>query len=195
MADNYLGEIMLFAGKFVPAGFLPCDGRLLNIREYTALYSLLGTKFGGDGRNTFGLPNLCGIVPVGMDSSDSDFQWGETGGEPTVTLIQNELPAHTHSATAVLTATQQVSTDNGNIVTPTSNCYLASGFYDAATDYDVEIYASQPPDIALAPNPVSASVTLQPTTGGGQPHDNIQPFLVMNFCMCTEGNYPSPPSS
>jgi microcystin-dependent protein len=157
----------MFAGNFAPVGWLLCQGQLLPISQYDVLFNLIGTTYGGDGQNTFALPNLASRVPVHQGPS---FVLGQTGGEEDVTLITSQMPVHTHALAA---STNNASTANasGNILaqTPSYTPYI-TGFTAAA---------------ALSPSAVGAA-------GGSQPHDNMLPYLVVNFIIATEGVYPSP---
>jgi len=175
MADGYLGQIMLFAGTFAPQGYAPCDGRLLAISDYDALYTLLGTTYGGDGINNFGVPDLRGAVPIhqGQGTGLSNRVLGETGGSETVALTTSNLPSHTHAAAAVGAA--------GTTNTPAANTFLAS--QDTGTVYMYGPYNSAA-QTALKSNSVSAS-------GGNQPHENMQPYVATTFCIATVGLYPS----
>lgn len=195
MPDNYLGEIMLFPGTFVPENFLPCDGRSLPIGEYTALYSLIGSTYGGDDRTIFSLPDLRGRVPANANYSDPYFRpLGLRNGVDQVMLAPSQLPAHSHTPTVSWEVSQVASTDNGDIVNPTHGSYLSAGFYDGdGVDYDVEIYTPSQPNTMLA-NGVLEAQAATTIAGQSQPHNNMQPYLVMNFCICTDGVYPPRPS-
>lgn len=164
MATPYLSEIRIMAFNFAPRGWAQCNGQTLPINQNQALFSLLGTMYGGDGRTNFMLPNLQGRVPVHRGGG---FTQGEVGGEQTHTLIGNEEPVHTHIA-------QGTSAVPDNAV-PTGNFLAAvQGLYGPATN----------------------ATTLHPSTitnaGGSQPHNNMQPYLVLNACIALQGAYPSP---
>ncbi len=159
MTEPFLGEIRAFAFNFAPVGWAACSGQLLPINQNTALFSLLGTNYGGDGISTFALPNLNGRVVIGMNSS---HPIGETGGEESHTLSQSELPPHTHGQPG---SSALETTDRTPDAVP-----AAGGQY--ATN----------PDTAMAPTGI---------TGGGLPHNNMQPYLSINYCIAMQGIFPS----
>jgi microcystin-dependent protein len=166
MAEPFLSEIRIFSFGFAPKGWALCDGQLLPINQNQALFSLLGTTYGGDGRVNFGLPDLRSRVPIHMGSGHT---LGERGGEQGHTLSIAELPTHTHVASA--------STDAGNLNTPTNALVLAQS--TAA-----QLYTAPAALVAMAPN------SLAPV-GGSQAHLNMQPFLVLNFSIALQGIFPS----
>jgi microcystin-dependent protein len=155
----------MFAGNFAPVGWALCQGQLLSIAENTTLFELIGTTYGGDGQSTFALPNLAGRLPVHMAAS---FPLGQVGGQETVTLTSPQIPAHGHAVMA--------STAAGNQTSPAGNVLA-----DSAT---VALYNGN------APNQSLAGQTVQPA-GGGQPHDNMPPFLAINFIIALFGIFPS----
>ena len=166
MAEPFLSEIRIMSFGFPPKGWALCDGQLLPINQNQALFSLLGTTYGGDGRVNFGLPNLQGRVPIHMGSSHT---LGERGGEQAHTLSISEIPTHTHSAMAATSAgTQSVA----------ATAFLAKD--TTATPY-------LPPDNNLG---AMIAGTL-PNVGGSQAHQNMQPFLVLNFSIALQGIFPS----
>ncbi|MEX0739345.1 MAG: tail fiber protein [Pseudohongiella sp.] len=165
MSDSYVGEIRMFGGDFAPVGWHVCDGRLLPVSDYDALFALIGTAYGGDGQRTFGLPDLRGRVPVQMSNS---MQLGATGGVETVTLIAQQLPAHTHVVNA--------STAAGSSNSPTNHVWASS---DAIAPYQ-----SAAPTVTMSPDAVAV-------TGGNQSHENVMPSLVVNFIICLYGNFPT----
>jgi len=165
--DPFIGEIRIFAGNFAPRGWMTCSGQLLSIAQNTALFSLLGTTYGGNGQTTFALPDLRGRLPV---HPGSDIDQGEVAGLEQVTLIANELPPHSHALTASsLTANAGLPT--GNRVADTS----ASG---------QSIYTSGPATVAMAP------AAIEPA-GLSLPHENRMPYLAMTHVICVEGIFPS----
>ncbi len=172
--DPFLGEIRLFAGNFAPRGWAFCGGQLLSISQNTALFSLLGTSYGGDGRTTFGLPDLRGRVPVheGQGPGLTRRDLGEQSGSETVTLLATELPAHTHALAATTSnATSQVA--RGNLP--------AFTYTDAVTT----LYANEDGgSVAMAPGAIAPS-------GSGLPHDNRMPTLALNFIIALQGVFPS----
>ena len=169
MSDQFVAEIRIFGFNFAPNGWALCDGQLLPISQNTALFSLLGTQYGGDGKSTFALPNLQGSAAIqqGQGNGLSERFVGETGGSQTVTLNASEMPLHAHTLSASI-----LPADSPN---PT-------GAYTAAPGND-NLYA--------APNGVQpmASQCL-PAAGGSQPHNNMQPYLTMNFCIAMQGIFP-----
>jgi microcystin-dependent protein len=173
MSQSFVGEIRIFAGTFEPSGWVFCDGRLLPISEYETLFQLIGTTYGGDGQSTFALPDLRSRIPIhwGTDpASGTTFQIGEMGGVESVTLTANQIPAHTHPLSA---STNNAATANasGNVLaqTPSYTPYISG----------------------VVPNsPLNAS-TITPV-GGGQAHDNFQPYLCVNFILSLFGVFPSP---
>ncbi len=168
MAEPFLSEIRLMSFVFAPRGWALCNGQLLPINQNQALFSLLGTTFGGDGRVNFGLPDLRGRVPIHVGSGHT---LGELGGEQAHTLSIAELPMHTH----VVSGTSN-STDPSGTNIPTGNL-LASGTN--------EIYTSATSLVAMSPSMVG-------NVGGSQAHLNMQPFLTLSFCIALQGIFPSP---
>jgi microcystin-dependent protein len=166
MAEPFLSEIRIMSFGFPPKGWALCDGQLLPINQNQALFSLLGTTYGGDGRVNFGLPNLQGRVPIHMGSGHT---LGERGGEQGHTLSISELPQHTHveNATTALATTS----------TPSNTVMLAKSSGG-------NVYATATTLTALAPNAVA-------NVGGSQAHLNMQPFLVLNFSIALQGIFPS----
>ncbi len=166
----YLGNIMLFAGNFAPAGWVFCNGQLLSIANDTALFSLLGTTYGGDGVNTFAVPDFRSRVPVhqGQGPGLSNYVIGQQSGTETVTLINSQMPIHTHPVA--------VSSSNATTGTPSASVTLGVAA--------AEIYIADTPDGSM--NPLSIGLT-----GGSQPHDNIQPYLALNYVIATQGIFPS----
>ena len=167
MATPFLGSILIVGFNFAPRGFAFCNGQLLPISQNTALFSLLGTTYGGNGQTTFALPDLQGRVPIhpGQGAGLSNYFQGQVGGEESHTLLQNELPAHSHTARGTTSdPTQSNPTDGLPAVTST--------------------YAN-----AMADAPMNTNMITP--TGGGQPHNNIQPYLALNFVIALQGIFPS----
>ena len=164
--DPFVAEVRIFPFNFAPRGWAFCDGQILPLSQNTALFSLLGTTYGGDGRSNFALPNLRGstIMHSGQGPGLSLRDLGETGGSETVTLLSNEIPNHTHTAKAGTTAALLNSPANNALTRP------ASGFA-----YDSVGGGSMAP---LSPS------------GGNQPHNNMQPYLTLNFCIAMQGVFP-----
>jgi microcystin-dependent protein len=165
MSTPYIGEIRIFAGNFAPVGWLLCQGQLLPISQYDVLFNLIGTTYGGDGQNTFALPNLASRIPYHQGSG---YTLGQTGGVESVTLTTQQLPVHNHLAMANTTTADQA--------LPTSNFWGAGSLV---------AYSSSAPTVTMLPS------ALLPA-GGSQPHENMPPFLCLNFIIATEGIYPSP---
>ena len=169
MADPFVAEIRIFPFNFAPKGWAWCNGQLLPISQNTALFSLLGTTYGGDGKSTFALPDLEGRAPMhpGQGPGLSLHDLGEQGGSDTVTLLESEIPAHSHALRASL--------DDADLRIPTANRSLAK----ASTN----IYAPG------APNTLMAAQGLPPA-GGDQPHNNLQPYLTFYFNIALQGVFP-----
>jgi microcystin-dependent protein len=174
MTDPYLAEIRTFAFKFAPQGWAFCDGQILPITQNTALFSLIGTNYGGDGRTTFGLPNLQGAAPMDMGQGPGLTLrvLGESGGSSAVTLLTSQMALHSHS---LGTASQPA-----DISIPDTTTVLTRSKGGSA-------YETPPVNGAslkqLAPSALSP-------IGGGQPHNNLQPYLPLNFCIALVGIYP-----
>jgi microcystin-dependent protein len=177
--DEYLGIIKLFAGNFAPRGWALCNGQLLSIAQNSALFSILGTVYGGDGQTTFALPNLQSRVPVGVGQGAglSFYSQGELGGAETVTLTLGQMPAHNHLLNAS-TAAGTTDVPTGNVLAQPAG---TTGGGDAVT---VTSYATGATTTSLSPTTISVA-------GGSQPHENRSPFLALNYIICTEGLYPS----
>lgn len=178
MADPFLGEIRMTGFNFAPNGWALCNGQLLAISQNAALFSLLGTMYGGNGVQTFGLPNLQGRVPIhqGTGLGLSPYAVGEIGGSENVTLLTTQMPAHNHL--------MGVSNQSGAVADPT-NAILAQGNSGSGrAPVAVSDYVSTAATGTLAPT------AIQPA-GGSQPHSNIQPFLCVNFIIALQGIFPS----
>jgi microcystin-dependent protein len=172
MSEPFLGEIRIFGGNFAPQGWMLCNGAVLPIQQFTALFSILGITYGGNGTTNFALPNLQGAAPMnaGAGPGLTPRELGESAGSPTVTLLQTSIPSHNHGATASQT--------DGVQSTP---LVLA----------EAPIYGADPATgssriVAMAP------VSIGPA-GGNQPHDNMQPYLGMTFIIAYQGIYPARP--
>lgn len=171
MSDQFVAEIRIFAGNFAPKGWALCDGQLMPISQNTALFSLLGTTYGGDGKSTFALPNLQGSAPLqqGQGPGLSLHVLGEVGGEQTVTLLQTEMPAHSHGVQGAA---------GGGQPSPANNVWASGqkGFgnlYAPSSGNNVQM------------NPFATSIA-----GGNQPHNNMQPFLGLTFIIALQGIFP-----
>jgi microcystin-dependent protein len=170
MADPFVAEIRIFPFNFAPRGWAWCDGQLLPLSQNTALFSLLGTTYGGNGKSNFALPDLQGRAPMhpGQGPGLSLHDLGESGGSETVTLLESEIPGHSHGLRA--------SVDSGDLAIPTANRSLASSSQGV-------LYG------AAAPGTLMASEALPPA-GGDQPHNNLQPFLTFYFNIALQGVFP-----
>jgi microcystin-dependent protein len=171
MASPYVGEIRMFAGNFAPAGWAFCQGQLMPISENDTLFQLIGTTYGGDGQETFALPDLQGRVPIhyGTASSGSSYQIGESLGVEQVTLTVNQIPVHNHTVNAAAAAGTQAS---------------PAGNFPAASTA-VALYNSNAPNVSMYAGSLQSG-------GGSQPHDNMQPFVCVTFIISLFGIYPSP---
>jgi len=164
MSEPFLGELKIISWNFPPKGWAFCNGQLMPINQNQALFSILGTTYGGDGRQTFGLPNLQGRTPMHVGNG---LSLGELGGESAHTLNISELPTHTHAANA--------SSSTSNSASPAGNFWGNAGLAS---------YNSAAPNNALSPSALAA-------TGGNQPHDNMQPYLVLNVIIALQGIFPT----
>ena len=169
--DPFIGEIIMFGGNFAPRGWALCDGQLLPISQNTALFSILGTTYGGDGRTTFALPDLRGRVAIheGNGPGLSDYRLGQKGGTEHVTLTTAQIPSHSHN----LGADSAAGTSN----VPTNNILANTGGFDNE-------YSTNNPNTNLKSSAIS-------NTGGGQSHTNIQPYLAVNYIIALVGVFPS----
>ena len=172
MSDPFVAEIRIFPFNFAPKGWAFCNGQLLPISQNTALFSLLGTTYGGDGKSNFALPNLQGSAPLfwGQGPGLSLYDIGQTGGVDTVTLLQTEMPAHAHQASGA--------SGNG----PTSPVNNTWGIGAGRTPPPA--YVNGSPNVTMAPSTVAV-------TGGNLPHNNMQPYLTLNFCITLQGIFPA----
>lgn len=170
MADPFVAEIRIFPFNVAPKGWAWCDGQLLPLSQNTALFSLLGTTYGGNGKSNFALPDLQGRAPMhpGQGPGLSLHDLGETGGSDTVSLLESEIPAHSHQTRSV--------SEEANSNTPTTN----SAF---AVSARANVYAAQNPNVAMS------DVTLAPA-GGDQPHNNLMPYLTFYFNIALQGIFP-----
>ena len=174
MSDQFLAEIRIFGFNFPPSGWATCDGQLMPLSQSTALFALLGTTFGGNGKSNFALPDLQNSVPVqaGQSSTGTYFDLGQQAGSQTETLLQSEMPVHTHTVNALIEEANERQPPNqapaiGNSI----------GFYDEA--------AAQP-GVSTAPQATGG-------TGGSLPHNNMMPYMTMLYCIALQGIFPSRP--
>jgi microcystin-dependent protein len=173
MTSPFLSEIKIMSFNFAPKGWALCNGQLLPINQNQALFALLGTTYGGDGRVNFALPNLQGSVPISMGNG---FTLGQVGGEENHTLIVSEMAAHNH--------VMQGKAATANNSTPATGLALAEGRAAATGAPTVNIYGTGGASMTFAANAISS-------VGGSQPHTNQQPYLVLNFCIALQGIFPS----
>jgi microcystin-dependent protein len=164
MIQATLGEIRMIATSFAPAGWALCNGQLMSISQHQALFSILGTTYGGDGRTTFALPNLQGRTPF---HTGNGFAQGQAGGEVAHALTVGEIPAHSHTPVA--------SADPPDKASPGGNFWANSG---------ISTYYSNTPNVAMADQAIASA-------GGSQPHENLSPYLVLNFIIAIDGTFPN----
>jgi microcystin-dependent protein len=168
MSSPYVGEIRMFAGNFAPAGWAVCEGQLIAISENDTLFNLIGTTYGGDGQETFALPDLRGRLPIHMGTLGSTYILGQKAGVEAVTLTMNQIPAHSHAFDATTNVADSNSANNNLL---------------AQSPVILEYFASAPTS-PLSSQSVGA-------TGGSQPHTNFQPYLCVSFIISLFGIYPS----
>lgn len=189
--EPFIGQMQTFAFPFAPRNWAQCNGQLLAISAYTALFSLLGTTYGGNGTTTFALPDLRGRVPVGLGqlAGGNTYDWGEVAGTETVTLLASQMPAHTHafSGTGTLNAVQAVS----STAQATAGSLLARARDANATgDAIPQIYVPAGTTGTQVPIGVTVAAT-NSIEGGSQPHTNMQPYQTLNTCIALTGIFPS----
>jgi len=171
--DPFVAEIRIFPFNFAPKGWAFCSGQILPLSQNTALFSLLGTTYGGDGKSTFALPNMQGSAPMqpGQGPGLSLHDLGETGGSDTVSLLESEIPSHSHALRAA--------TDPADNNFPTAAMSLANSQKEFA-------YATSGTNVLMAAQALAPA-------GGDQPHNNMQPYLTLNFCIALQGVFPPRP--
>lgn len=183
MTQPYVGQMQLFGFNFAPSGWQQCNGQLLPISQYAALFSIIGTYYGGNGTSNFALPNMQGNVAVGVGQGIglSQYVQGETGGGTSVTVTTSTMARHNHTLVATTTATGTTATAAGNQLAVGS----AGGGKQGGTAYAADIYS---------PNAASATTGLAPLaislSGGNGAHNNMQPYLALNYCIAIVGVFP-----
>ena len=174
MSEPFVAEIRIFAGNFAPKGWALCDGQLIPITQNTALFSLLGTTYGGNGVSTFGLPDLRGSAPLhaGQGPGLSNHFQGEAGGSPTVSVLQSAIPSHTHDARAFAAAKGDKTDPSGHFWSKAQYGRLGMSMYKTT-------------------GPQQMNAAALSTTGGGQPHNNLMPYLTLTFIIALQGIFPA----
>ncbi|PSJ65699.1 phage tail protein [Kumtagia ephedrae] len=172
----YVGEIRIFAGNFAPAGWLFCQGQTVSISEYEALFQLIGTTYGGDGQETFDLPNLASRVPIHMGTGPdgTTYQLGEMDGVESVTLTTQQIPIHSHPPVASTSSATSPSPAGQVIALPAAPPSVVNPL----------LFGTDPPQVPLSPASIAP-------TGGSQPHENMQPYLCINYIISMYGVFPS----
>ena len=181
--EPFLGQVVMFGGNFAPRSWMYCNGQLLSISQWSALFSILGTTYGGDGRTTFALPDLRGRTPIGTGTGPglSPHQLGQRAGSEYNYLNVAQLPAHNHTGSLHVSsadATQSAATNGSTIATP--------GTLSGRTCTATQGWNAGTPNVSM--NPASVQTGL---TGGNQAVNNMQPFLTLNYIMCVQGIFPS----
>ncbi len=182
--SDYLGEIMLFAGTYTPMNYMDCAGQTLLIQQYSALYSILGTTYGGDGYTTFNLPDLRGRAPIGYgDGPTTSYRpLGQQGGYETVQLYEYHMPSHTHSGTVTSTGTVMCDTGTANDDSPSGR---------SPSRAEIDVYSTNAPTIPMADGTVTTTGSFTTNTAGdNNAHENMPPYLTIRYCICVEGLYP-----
>ena len=186
MSEPFLGQITCMANNYPPSGWLQCRGQMLPIGQYTALFSLLGTRFGGNGTTNFQLPNLQGSAPIGQGTGAglSPRAIGQTAGETAVLLTAATTPPHNHTFPAAA--------QNANATVPAAGSMLSKGNTPGSGGHGST--GTPIPNFATTANPVALNAaTLPPYAGGNGVHNNLQPSLALNWCIATQGNFPARP--
>ncbi len=184
MTNPFVAEIRLFACNFPPKGWALCAGQLMPISQNTALFSLLGTTYGGDGKSTFALPNLQGMVPIqqGQGAGLSDRVLGEIAGEPAVTLLVTEIPSHGHTMNATATPGTATASNGGQLA------FASAGASKTSAGTVANFYSSNPNKATTALSPLAIGIK-----GQGLPHNNMMPYLGLNYCIALQGVFPPRP--
>lgn len=186
--EGMIGEVRMFGGNFAPRAWAFCDGQLLAISTHTALFSILGTTYGGDGRTTFALPDLRGRVAIGPGNGPGlpDYRLGQKGGSETNTLNVTQIPSHNHSAAGTL----KVATSTpGNTNNPEGNYYALASGRDSGNGQGVQVNMFE--SAANGNGAANAVNVTMGNTGGNQPVNDMQPYSVVNYVICMQGVFPS----
>lgn len=192
MSEPFIGQISMFAGNFAPRGWAFCNGQLLSVSQHTALFSILGTTYGGNGQTTFALPDFRGRGPVhiGQGSDTSTYMLGEAGGVESVTLTISQMPAHSHLVTKAGSGSLQVAGTGSNASTTPSATNNILGASAAGGSPSAAIWSDELNDPVSLANPINAHFIAEPA-GGSQPFSIRNPYLGMNFIIALEGLYPT----
>jgi len=185
--SDYIGEIMLFAGTYAPVNYLDCAGQTLLISQYSALYALIGTTYGGNGTTTFMLPDLRGRAPIGFGDgpSTSNRIMGQQGGYEAVTLIEQNMPVHSHTGTVNSTGTVMCDTGTANDDSPSGN---------SPSRAEIDVYSTYAATTPMKDGTVTTTGSFTTSSSGGSSaHENMPPFLTIRYCICVDGLWPSRP--
>ncbi|HYM01971.1 MAG TPA: tail fiber protein [Stellaceae bacterium] len=177
--EPFIGQLMAFAGNFAPRGYAQCQGQILPISQNTALFSILGTTYGGDGRTNFALPDLRGRTPIhmGTAATGTPYVEGEQGGAESVTLLAAEMPAHNHALVA--------SAVSATTASPAGATLAEAHGGGRGTTFDVDLYAAAGAATTLSPQQVATAL------GPATPHNNLQPYLTITWCIALQGIFPT----
>lgn len=181
--EEYIGVIKIFAGNFAPRGYMLCQGQILSIAQYSALFSILGTTYGGNGTSTFALPNLQGAAPIGQGTGQgTNYALGQAAGTPNVSILTSNLPAHVHAGPGTISVSNAQATES----TPIAGASIATPGAIVSRAFSPTLgFATSTPTVNLA-----SSITTG-ATGSNIPISIMQPYLAINYIICTEGIFPS----
>ncbi len=187
--DQFVGEIRALPYSFIPMDWIPCEGQILPAGEFNALFSLIGNTFGGDGVDTFGIPDLRGRTTISQGQAQGmTFPWGDVGGAEKVLLNSNQLPSHAHALNpSMTTATLKASSAAANTKDPSGNSLSANQSGNTSVRFN-----TQAADTAMNANSISLSGNTE-TAGRADSHENMQPSLVIRYCIAIDGYYPVRP--
>lgn len=189
--DAFIGEIRPFGFTYAPEGWMLCQGQALTIQRYNLLFSIIGFRFGGDGQATFNLPDLRGIAPVGAGTAPGMYPspFAQYGGSPTIALNTAQIPVHAHNVNGLIT-TDRASAPLKGVATPDNTCYLSNTFEVPPPNLKRAGYSY----ITTPLSPTALGIQSISVAGAGEAHNNMQPYLVINYCICVEyGDYPVKP--